>query len=424
MNSPGPTLVLGWRSTESSSRGPDTHPPEKAANSAGKLWSARQPLPNQPFPLSHLTVSPHLRFCKIVRCVALRRPARPIHIVFTGHALHRPASPRWSILSKEEFNLSRTLLMAALLAVSITAGCKAQPAPPQSSSQDPLSPADLNRRIEIMVRTQFGVPPDYAVALGERKPSQVAGYDALPITISRAGKSTIVNFLISTDNKTLARLETFDLAKNPAFSIDVDGRPIRGNPAAKVTVINFDDLECPYCARMHQSLFPDTIDRYKDQVRFIYKDDPLTELHPWAMHAAVDANCLAAQSGAVYWTYVDYLHSHGQEITGEDRNVTKSYAALDRIARDEATVAKLDAPKLDACLAKQDETQILASRKEADVLGIDGTPAVFVEGERVNGGAVPEEQLWLVIDRALRAAGVQPPAEPAANPPKPAGTGN
>lgn len=314
--------------------------------------------------------------------------------------------------------------MAALLAVSITAGCKAQPAPPQSSSQDPLSPADLNRRIEIMVRTQFGVPPDYAVALGERKPSQVAGYDALPITISRAGKSTIVNFLISTDNKTLARLETFDLAKNPAFSIDVDGRPIRGNPAAKVTVINFDDLECPYCARMHQSLFPDTIDRYKDQVRFIYKDDPLTELHPWAMHAAVDANCLAAQSGAVYWTYVDYLHSHGQEITGEDRNVTKSYAALDRIARDEATVAKLDAPKLDACLAKQDETQILASRKEADVLGIDGTPAVFVEGERVNGGAVPEEQLWLVIDRALRAAGVQPPAEPAANPPKPAGTGN
>jgi protein-disulfide isomerase len=175
---------------------------------------------------------------------------------------------------------------------------------------------------------------------------------------------------------------------------------------------------------MHQSLFPDTLYRYKDQVRFVYKDDPLTELHPWAMHAAVDANCLAAQSGAVYWAYVDYLHSHGSEITGEDRNETKSFAALDRIARDEATVAKLDAPRLDACLAKQDETQILASRKEADALGIDGTPAVFVEGERVNGGAVPEEQLWLVIDRALRAAGVQPPAEPVANQPKPAGTGN
>jgi protein-disulfide isomerase len=320
--------------------------------------------------------------------------------------------------------LSRTLLLAGLLALSITAGCKAQPAPPQNSSQDPLSPAALNRRIETMVRTQFSVPPDYSVALGERKPSPVTGYQTLPITIGRAGKSSVVDFLISTDNKTLARLETFDLAKDPAFSIDIAGRPVRGNPAAKVTVINFDDLECPFCARMHQSLFPDTLNRYKDQVRFVYKDDPLTELHPWAMHAAVDANCLAAQSGAVYWTYVDYLHSHGGEITGEDRNETKSFAALDRIARDEATVAKLDAPKLDACLAKQDETQILASRKEADALGIDGTPAVFVEGERVNGGAVPEDQLWLVIDRALRSAGVQPPAEPVANPPKPAGTGN
>jgi predicted DsbA family dithiol-disulfide isomerase len=61
---------------------------------------------------------------------------------------------------------------------------------------------------------------------------------------------------------------------------------------------------------------------------------------------------------------------------------------------------------------------VLASAKEAEVLGIEGTPALFVDGERING-AVPEEQVWLVIDRALRAAGVEPPAAPA----QPAGTG-
>ena len=91
-------------------------------------------------------------------------------------------------------------------------------------------------------------------------------------------------------------------------------------------------------------------------------------MHPWAMHAAVDANCLAAQSGDVYWTYVDYLHAHGQEINGEDRDHAKSFAALDRIARQEATLGKLDAAKLDACLAKQDETQVRASMKEAESL--------------------------------------------------------
>jgi protein-disulfide isomerase len=269
----------------------------------------------------------------------------------------------------------------------------------------------LNRRIEVMVRFQFNVPQDYTVTIGARKPSQIAGYETLPVTLARGEKKTDVDFLISTDSKTLARLETFDLATNPALSIDVAGRPIRGNPAAKVTVINFDDLECPFCARMHQSLFPDTMARYKDKVRFIYKDDPLVDLHPWAMHAAVDANCLAAESADVYWTYVDYLHGHGQEISGQDRDPAKSFAALDRVARQEATLSKLDPARLDACLAKQDETQVRASAHEAESLKIDGTPAVFVDGERVDG-AVPEEQLWLVIDRALRAAGQEPPATP------------
>ena len=321
--------------------------------------------------------------------------------------------------------MARIRLLAGLLALCLTAGCKAQTNPPPSAPPGSPDAAALNRHIEVLVRSQFNVPQDYNVTIGDRKPSQIAGYDALPITMSRGEKSTVVDFLISTDGKTLARLETFDLAKNPIFSIDVAGRPIRGNPQAKVTVINFDDLECPYCARMHQSLFPPTLERYKDKVRFIYKDDPLVELPPWAMHAAVDANCLAAQSGQVYWTYIDYLHAHGQEISGPDRNPAKSFDALDRIARQEATLAKLDSGRLDGCLAAQDETQVRASAREADSLKVEGTPALFVNGERVDG-AVPEDQLWLVIDRALRAAGIDPPpavATPANPPPPPPGTG-
>jgi protein-disulfide isomerase len=275
----------------------------------------------------------------------------------------------------------------------------------------------MNRRIEVMVRSQYNVPQEYSVTIGVRKPSQIPGYDSLPITLAKGERTSVIEFLISSDGNTLARLEKFDLQKDPVFNIDVTGRPIRGNPAAKVTVINFDDLECPYCGRMHDALFPATLVRYKDKVRFIYKDDPLTELHPWAMHAAVDANCLAAQSGEVYWTYVDFLHRHGEDITGPERDLAKSVAALDRVARQEATLGKLDSAKLDACLAKQDETAIRASESEAGTLRIEGTPALFVNGERIDG-AVPEEQVWAVIDRALRAAGVEPP--PPSLPPAPA----
>jgi protein-disulfide isomerase len=268
------------------------------------------------------------------------------------------------------------------------------------------------------------MPPDVTITLGARTPSQFTGYETLPVTITRASKSQVVNFLISADNTKLVHLDTLDLTKDPADEIPVAGRPVRGNPNAKVTVINFDDLQCPYCARMHEELFPATLEHYKDQVRFVYKDDPLTEIHPWAMHAAVDANCLAAQSGDIYWTYVDYLHAHGSEVTGEGHDLKKSFAALDRIALQEATVGKLDATALNACVAKQDETQIQASLKLAENLGIDGTPAVYVNGERVNGGAVPQNELWMAIDRAVRAAGEQPPpvAPPAAPAPAPAGS--
>ena len=325
----------------------------------------------------------------------------------------------------EDFPVYRIHVSAGLLALVLAAGCKAQTAAPPAAVPNAPDAALLNRRIEVMVRSQFNVPQDYAVAIGARFPSQFTGYDNLTVTLSRAANSTIVNFLISTDGKTLARLDKFDLEKDPVFSINVAGRPIRGNPGAKVTVINFDDLECPYCARMHQSLFPDTIARYKDKVRFIYKDNPLPpEMHPWAMHAAVDADCLAAQNANVYWLYVDYLHSHAQEVTGPDRDLPKSFAALDRIARQEATVGKLDATTLDACIAKQDETQVRASLHEAESLKVESAPALFIDGERVDG-AIPEDQLWLVIDRALRAAGEQPPpsalpAAPTAAPAAPA----
>jgi protein-disulfide isomerase len=273
----------------------------------------------------------------------------------------------------------------------------------------------------VRVRSQYELPPDVNVSMGARTPSKFPGYKTLSVILSKGSKTQTLDFLISDDNTKLVRMETMDLTKSPADAIDITGRPIRGNPIAKVTIINFDDLECPYCARMHQELFPETIAHYKDQVRFVYKDDPLTELHPWAMHAAVDADCLAAQSGDIYWTYVDYLHGHGEEISGQDRNPQKSFEALDRIARQEAILGKLDSAKLDACMAKQDETQIKASLKEAEALGLEGTPELFVDGERVNG-AVPKDQLWAAIDRALRAHGEQPPPEPAPDAPQPAGT--
>ena len=306
--------------------------------------------------------------------------------------------------------------LSIVFVLGVTVGCKAQGTGAKDAVAKPsIADPALVRRIEVMVRGKFNVPADYDFTLGARKPSSVPGYDTIQITFSHGPRTTTTDFLISTDNKSLARLETFDLTKLPAQNIPVENRPIRGNPAAKVTVISFDDLECPYCARMHQQLFPETLDRYGDKVRFVYKDDPLTEIHPWALHAAVDANCIGSQNSSAYWGYVDYLHAHGQEITGEDRDLKKSSAMLDKIAREQGKIFALDTAKLDACLQKQDEAAVRVSMNEAEALGIEGTPYLFIDGEHVDG-AQPVEQVWLVIDRALRAAGIEPPAAPATAP--------
>ena len=132
------------------------------------------------------------------------------------------------------------------------------------------------------------------------------------------------------------------------------------------------------------------------------------------MHAAVDANCLAAQSGQVYWTYVDYLHTHGQEISGADRNQAKSFDALDRIARKQGTLGKLDSGSSTPASPVRTNPMYAPAEEEAESLRDERTPVLFIDGERIVG-VVPEEQVWLAIDRALRAAGVEPPTADAGN---------
>ena len=310
--------------------------------------------------------------------------------------------------------MSHSRLLSCCLLLVLAAGCRAQV---------PANPA-VNRRIEVLIRSQFSVPSDYDVLLGARSKSDVPGYDTLPVTFSHHGKQTMINFLVSQDGNILARLEKFDISKDPASAISVADRPIRGDAAAKVEIINFDDLECPYCARMNSELAPTTLDHYKGLVKIVYKDYPLKEIHPWAEHAAVDANCLAEQNPQAYWDDVDYVHTHGQDISGANHDPTKSNEALDSIAETIAKKKSVDVAKLDACMKKQDQSAIESSIKLGTSLGIEGTPQVFVNGERLAGGARPIEELWAAIDRALKAEGIQPPpgappADPDAAPSQP-----
>jgi protein-disulfide isomerase len=301
----------------------------------------------------------------------------------------------------------RALIFAFTLA---TVGCHAQPSTEPGSK---LSP-ELARRVEVLIRSKSAVPPDYDIQIGLRTKSEIPGFDAITVTFTTKEKaSKPVTFLLSTDGKTLAQFNKYDISKDPKLLVSGEGRPARGGSAnAPVLIVGFDDLECPYCAKMHQELFPALIERYKDQVHIVYRDFPLAQ-HPWAMRAAIDTNCIAAQSAAGYWNLVDYIHAHASEMGGDEKSLAKANETLDSLTRDEGKRQKLNADTLNACIVKQDDTAVKASMKLGESLGVDSTPAFFINGEKMEG-ALPLEYVYRMIDNALIASGRTPPPPPAA----------
>jgi protein-disulfide isomerase len=288
-----------------------------------------------------------------------------------------------------------------LLWLVVCLGCVAQSASPE-----------LTRKIERQVRSYYKMSPDILVTVGTLSPSpDFPNYDSVVVTVDGGDKKQDLTFLVSKDRSSLMRLTKFDLTKDPfaetMSKIDVSGRPTRGAKASKVVLVNFDDLECPFCSRMHQTLFPEILKEYGDRVTFIYKDYPLAEIHPWAMHAAVDGNCLGAQSSDAYWDFADYIHANQHEV-GNEKTFPARLEALDRLTLLQGQKHNLDVGKLQSCIKAQDETAVKASMKEADGLGVEATPTMFISGEKVDG-AVPISQVRAALDRALKDANLPVP---------------
>jgi protein-disulfide isomerase len=295
----------------------------------------------------------------------------------------------------------RTLIFLLLTCVSLAAQV---PSP------------ELTQRVERQIRSYYDLPDSVKITLSVPHASDFPNYDGYTVTMEGDGNKKTFDFLLSKDQKTLIRMTKMDLSKDPYAEnmkkIDVKGRPVRGNPNAKVVIVNFDDFECPFCSRAHQTLFPELLKEYGDRIAFIYKDFPLSEIHPWAIHAAVDANCLAGLNNDAYWDFADYIHSN-QQVVNSEKGHEAQFAALDKITLTEGAKFKVDTAKLQACLRAQKADAVTASVKEGEALGVDGTPTMFVNGRSVNGARSAEE-FRAVFDSALQQAGVAAPAHPAA----------
>lgn len=170
----------------------------------------------------------------------------------------------------------------------------------------------------------------------------------------------------------------------------------RGKNNAKVTVVEFSDLECPFCKRFHPTM-KQLIAEYPNDVQWIYRHFPLTSLHSKAPKEAEATECageLAGQEG--FWKYLDRLF----EVTPSNNGL--DLAQLSQIAQD----VGLDRAKFQTCLDSGTYAQkVQEQENQAVAAGAQGTPySVVVIGDQKIpvSGAVPYEQLKQIVDSALR----------------------
>ena len=172
------------------------------------------------------------------------------------------------------------------------------------------------------------------------------------------------------------------------YEVAADGFPSYGPVDAPVTIVEFSDFECPYCALLAPVL-DEVKRRYGDKVRLVYRHYPLTGIHPDAWKAA-EASLCAFEQGR-FWEFHDLLFAEQGALTVAD-------------LKEKAVQLDLDADAFGECLdSGRHYDAVLADLRAGDAAGVSGTPAMFLNGRFV-GGAVSFEALAELIDDELRRA--------------------
>src|SRR6185369_7054344 len=129
--------------------------------------------------------------------------------------------------------------------------------------------------------------------------ADIPGWRKGSLQASLGDQKQDVAFFITKDGRYLFRGEAIDLTVDPFVAvmnqISMKDQPARGPADAKVTVVEYSDFQCPFCGKAYDTFEKEVIGQYGDKVRFVFKNFPLTQIHPWAEAAAVASECAYLQ---------------------------------------------------------------------------------------------------------------------------------
>jgi protein-disulfide isomerase len=172
---------------------------------------------------------------------------------------------------------------------------------------------------------------------------------------------------------------------------------VRGNKNAQLTWIEYSDLQCPFCKKIHPDLVR-ALDEYDGKLKWVYRHFPLSSIHPRAQKSAEAAECVASSAGDdAFWKFIDNVFSETAATDVlEDAGLVKAAAA-----------AGANGSKVQACITSGEmASKVQANYDSGSKSGITGTPGGFLFDSKGNAwvinGAVPYATIKQVIDAALK----------------------
>jgi protein-disulfide isomerase len=258
-----------------------------------------------------------------------------------------------------------------------------------------------NPQAEIVqhIREQFKVPEAVGLTAGPFHSSGFPNFVATTVTADNGKGKQTQDFYVTKDNRTLVLGSVLnlglDLKREALRTIVTTNQPTQGPAHAPVTIVEYADLECPMCGKLHEFLEKELLPKYGDKVRVIFKEFPLVQIHDWSPTAAIANECvyqIKPEAFAPYRTLI-FQNQAGTNAANLRDNLL-GYA--DQLG--------VDRVKLAACLDSKASLPLVdAGANEGKRLGIQSTPTCFING-RMLVGYPSAEAYYTAVDAALKGA--------------------
>jgi protein-disulfide isomerase len=175
------------------------------------------------------------------------------------------------------------------------------------------------------------------------------------------------------------------LLSPPRVQVSFDPKRVKGNPKARVMIVEFSDFQCPYCGQVEVTL-KSVLAKHEGTVALAFRDMPISQIHPFAQGAAEAARCAAEQGK--FWEYHDLLFADQGAL---DRNGLIAKAAK----------LQLDPKQFENCISSEKyKSQVQQDNQEGMRAGVSGTPGFFINGVFISG-AQPEAAFDKIIEEQL-----------------------